>query len=120
MQPEDETERLLRAFIGKLARHTAEGRGRVPLWSVVGDFCGHGSTVSYRICTRYGYDPNTMVVQPEWYDPERTDVRAYCPKHQVSHGMDEVCEKCESEYYAANPDKVPGAFADEPGSVGGI
>lgn len=118
LEPEDDAERLLKSFIGKLARQT-EG-GTVPLWSVVSGFTGNGSTVSHRICRRYGFDPDTNVISPGWYDPRCTQIQGWCHKHQGAYELGEVCNECKEEYYESHPEERPSSFPDEPGSVGGI
>ena len=119
MTPEDDDAANLKRVIGKLDRQRPKSGG-VPLWSVVGDLTGNGSSVSARICRRHGFDPDTMVTSPGWYDPERTQIQGWCDKHQSAYDLHELCNDCEREYYEANPDKLPSTHADEPGSVGGI
>lgn len=96
MAPEDDDADNLKRVIEYLARQRPKSGG-VPLWAVVHDLTGNGSSVSMRICRRHGCDPDTMVTKPSWYDPETTHVRAWCEEHQKSHDMDEACPVCEAE-----------------------
>lgn len=50
-------------LLGRAVRACRRGRGRarVPLWSVVSDYFGLGSTYSAQLCLRFGLDPDEQV-----------------------------------------------------------
>lgn len=98
----------MRAVVLTLAAHRASGSG-YPLWSVVSDLLGCGSTVAMRVCRRFGHDPELNVIKPGWFDPEKTCIRGYCHTHSVYYDLEnESCEECEEAdnvFYEQDKDK---------------
>lgn len=52
-------EELLRRAVRNCRR--GRGRGKLPLWSVVGDRFALGSTYAGQLCRRFGLDPEEVV-----------------------------------------------------------
>ncbi len=92
----------LRAIVASLARHEPTGSG-APLWSVLGDLIGCGSSMATRIVRRLGFDPDVNVIKPGWYDPETTCVQGYCSAHGKFFDLEngEKCGVCEQEAESA-------------------
>lgn len=58
-------------LIGNTVRMLPATRLNVPLWAIVSDLTGHGSSYSCRICQELGFDPHQVVRR-------RTDLKQ-CP-----------------------------------------
>ena len=88
-------EQLLRSIIGVFARENAvPGHGQ-PLWSIISQFTGHGSTVSCEICTLYGFDPHVMVRIPVFIDESTQFIGHQCSKCGQALAPEEPCEECD-------------------------
>lgn len=89
--------KLMQSVIACLARHTAKDPMRgVPLWAVVMDFTGYGSTSASEICRQFGFDASVKVNAPEFVDFSCQAVLDYCGECEAYyHGEEEKCD-CEA------------------------
>lgn len=51
----------MRCLVQNACRQMKRTELGVPLWSIVGGLCGHGSGFSIEICKQLGLDPNQIV-----------------------------------------------------------
>lgn len=74
-----DTELLAYIVKGMAAPHRRLPPGSgTPLWSVVGDMAGLGSTSATLLCERLGADPHALVKAPHWIDPRAEYVASQC------------------------------------------
>lgn len=88
----------LHAIIKTLASKKAPTRGMgVPLWGVVADLAGIGSTSACELCTLLGIDPHEYVLEPAWLDPARQTISEVCPKCGVVVNVETGCAWCDDD-----------------------